>query len=263
MPNSDFLEKFPLYKKFKCEIPQFLSKIQKPSIHMNCKVCKSEQTFIMSNEYNEIGAVGRSSAGAIVRVEYTCAGCGQYERIFLLKFSDKLDYVLKVGQEPPWEISIDKNLTKVLGDHADYYKKGLVCESQGYGIGAYAYYRRIIEEIIDELLDSILSLIEEKEREKYKKALEKTKTTKVTQEKIELVKDLLPTSLRPDGMNPLSVLHDVLSEGLHGKHDEECLELAASIKETLLYLVNQIIQAEEASKRFTESMRKILGRKKK
>lgn len=168
---------------------------------------------------------------------------------------------MKVGQEPPWEISINKDLEKILSNYVDYYKKGLVCESQGYGIGASAYYRRITEEIIDQLLNSILDLMEEKEKKKYKDVLDQTKKTKVTEEKIKLVKDLLPASLRPGSMNPLSVLHSALSEGLHDKNDEECLEIAAEIRTSLVYLIDRIIQSKQASTLFTESMKKILEKK--
>ena len=92
-------------------------------------------------------------------------------------------------------------------------------------------------------------------------ALEKTKQTIVTRDKIDLVKDLLPPSLRPNGMNPLGVLHKVLSEGLHDKSDEDCLDLAISIKNILVYLINQIIRSKEEAKKFTESMRKLLDKK--
>src|SRR5665647_904692 len=106
---------------------------------------------------------------------------------------------MKIGQFPAWEIAGEPNVEKLLGKHAGYYKKGQVCESQGYGIGAFGYYRRIVEEVIDELLDEISELISGDELAKYKEALVKTKATIVTAEKIELVKDLLPTILRPEG----------------------------------------------------------------
>lgn len=111
----------------------------------------------------------------------------------------------------------------------------MVCESQGYGIGAFAYYRRITEDIIDELLDSIIDLIEPENIDKFKTALEATKKTRVTQEKIELVKDLLPGILKPNGMNPLGVLHSELSEGLHAETDANCLENATHIKDILTF----------------------------
>ena len=49
--------------------------------------------------------------------------------------------------------------------------KGLVSESQGYGIGAFAYYRRIVEEIIDEMLKQIGDLISGVDKERYAAAL--------------------------------------------------------------------------------------------
>jgi hypothetical protein len=168
---------------------------------------------------------------------------------------------MKVGQYPPWEIKTETNIEKILGDHSEYFKRGLVCESQGYGIGAFGYYRRITEEIIDNLLDEIQDLMSPSEREKYKSALEETKRTIVTQDKIQLVKDLLPTILRPDGMNPLAVLHSSLSEGLHAKTDEDCLSIAETCREVLVFLVNQVAASKLASKGFTESMRKLLDKK--
>jgi hypothetical protein len=143
------------------------------------------------------------------------------------------------------------------------FRKGLVCESQGYGIGAFSYYRRITEEIIDELLDSITDLVEEANKVEYKIALEKTKQTRVTQDKIDLVKGLIPSILKPNGMNPLGVLHSELSEGLHAATDQACLENASHIKSILIFLINQIIQSKESAKGFTESMKSLLEKKSK
>jgi len=73
-------------------------------------------------------------------VVYRCASCNEFDRFFILKFDPEGKYVMvmKVGQEPPWDISLDRILEKILGDQAEYYKKGLICESQGYGIGAFS-----------------------------------------------------------------------------------------------------------------------------
>ncbi len=179
----------------------------------------------------------------------------------MLKFDTALQYVVKVGQEPPWEIAMDRVLEKTLAERAHYYKKALVCESQGYGIGAFGYYRRIVEEIIDDLLAGIPDLLSGEERERYMEALEETKKTIVTQEKIDLVKDLLPAILRPDGMNPLSTLHGTLSQGLHDESDEHCMEMAMEVRETLVFLVNQIELTRVSSARFTDSMRRLLERR--
>jgi len=258
--DAKFLETYPLYRKFSTDIGyRLLRSIPKPPIRMHCQTCDCLQTFNMSNEYYDGYAYDDQCTGKIIRVVYLCAACKKYERFFLVQFAD--DYAMKVGQCPPWEITPDKKLTELLGEHQDYYKKGLVCESQGYGIGAYAYYRRIIEAIIDSLLDSIADLIPESEKQQYIEALNKTKETIIAKEKIELVKDLLPEILRPDGTNPLNLLHSTLSEGLHAKTDEECLNIAGSIRDILVFLVNQIFQTKESSKKFTTRMRKLLDKK--
>jgi hypothetical protein len=194
---------------------------------------------------------------------YSCAACHN-SQFFLLKFDENLSYVMKVGQYPAWSVSVDKNLSRVLHEHEDNYQKGLISESQGYGIGAYAYYRRIVEDIIDKLLGSIRDMLPEGDKEAYEKALEETRKSVIAKDKIALVKDLLPVSLRPDNMNPLSILHDNLSAGIHAKTDEECLELAGNIREILVYLVEKINEAtrsKETSKQFTDSMRKLLDKK--
>jgi len=264
MPNKEFLEEYPLYRKFIVELPATLDKLPKQAIHMHCQLCSSEQTFNMVNEYYDLFEfMNTRSKNTNVRLVYLCQSCQAFSRHFYVYLSNDLDYIYKVGQYPAWEIKIDKNLEKVLGKHASNFKKGIVCESQGYGIGAFAYYRRITEEIIDDLLDSIFDLIEESGKEEYKTALEKTKKTRVTQDKIDLIKDLLPTILRPDGMNPLGVLHSELSEGMHANSDQECLEFATHIREILTFLVNQIIQSKESAKQFTSSMKSILEKKSK
>jgi hypothetical protein len=263
MPNEEFLEEYPLYRKLRVTTtPQTLNVMPKVRIKMACPVCKDDQTFSMTNEFWDAAySAAAPSAGEVVRLVYRCQHCTDFRRVFYVKFGESGDWMMKIGQDPPWEVSTDAEIERLLGEHASLYKKGLVCESQGYGIGAFGYYRRIVEEIVDDLLDEISPLIDESERAKYDAALVQTKATIVTQEKIELVKDLLPSILRPDGMNPLSELHSALSEGLHARSDDECLELAAIVRDILVYLTHQVAASRAASKSFTAGMRRLLDRK--
>ena len=267
MPNKNFLEEYPLFKKFNDKLPSYISEWSKPSINMLCGDCKSVQTFSMINEYFEFYNNFKLNFHDIVKIEsttrllYQCQSCKIFKRQFHIFFCPSLDYYYKFGQYPEWEIKIDKNLEKMLDEHVSTFRKGLVCESQGYGIGAFSYYRRITETIIDKLLNSITDLIEDEKKEEYLNALEKVKMTRVAQEKIELVKDLLPSILKPDGANTLGVLHRELSQGLHAEMDEECLENACHIREVLTFLIRQILLSKESAKTFTASMKKILEKK--
>lgn len=281
MITKEFLETYSLYRKYPLKLKYhdiYFTDIAKPAINLYCSFCKSIQTFNLVNEYweNLVDNLGEADRvpiwGQNIRAVYNCSACTRVGYTFFLEFittgKDKQDeniytgYVWKVGQTPAWEIDIDKSLERALGADSALYKKGLVCESQSYGIGAYSYFRRITENIIDELLSSISDLIDEKEKEKYESALLQVKKTRVTEDKIELVQDLLPTSLQPDGLNPLKSLHSALSEGLHSKTDEECLELADTIKTILIYLLEEIRSRSDKAKSFTDKMRKLLDSKK-
>lgn len=265
MPNKAFLEKYSLYRKFRVDVlPKTLDQWPTASINMSCLKCKSNQTFVMRNYYWEnFEYQNYPSKGVSVRLVYLCTHCQEFERLFYVRAdNDKQgSWYMKVGQFPAWEVSGDTSIEHLLGSHASYYKKGLICESQGYGIGAFSYYRRIVEEVIDELLEEIADLLSGEELAAYQVALEKTKMTIVTAEKIELVKDLLPTILRPDGMNPLSALHSALSQGLHAESDEDCSDLAENCREILVFLVNQVSASKQTAKSFTVSMRKLLDKK--
>jgi hypothetical protein len=264
MISKEFLEEYSLFRKFKPDkIDNDLRSWKHIPINMHCNQCKSMQTFNMTNQFYHDGyeASNILAKDRVLDIRYQCQSCRSFERRFFVYINSLLDTIYKVGQYPEWEIKIEKNLELTLHKHSSTFRKGLVCESQGYGIGAFSYYRRITEDIIDELLESITDLIEENHKAEYSIALEKTKKTRVTQEKIDLVKDLLPSILKPNGMNPLGVLHSELSEGLHAASDEACLENANHIKSILIYLINQIIQSKEAAKSFTASMKTLLEKK--
>jgi hypothetical protein len=91
MPKKEFLEEYPLYRKFAFK-PS--SPIPRPSINMYCSVCQSEQTFKMDDKYEwdrkGIGDVAaaidigsRHTFGQVDQVEfiehaeYECAACGK------------------------------------------------------------------------------------------------------------------------------------------------------------------------------------------
>ena len=196
-------------------------------------------------------------------LEYLCASCKSFFRYFLIRRDVDKSYFQKIGQYPPREITIEKDLNEILGEYDILYKKGLMNESFSHGIGAFAYYRRIIEEIINDLLEIIPDLMNGKEREEYIKALEEMKKTKQTDKKIALVKDLLPPILMPDGYNPLKTLYEILSEGIHGKSDEECLENAILIREILNFIVKKTLQSRKEQIEFTEKMKSLLKKRSK
>ncbi|WP_210170417.1 hypothetical protein [Methylobacterium sp. Leaf456] len=241
---------------------QYLSSIPKPQTNFACPICESVQTYAMNNHYHDSYPYPNYlSHGERVKANYVCLGCRTHNRVFFIYLDAASKQITKVGQHPAWTIDSDENIEQMLGSHKNYLRRGQICESQGYGIAAFAYYRRIIEEVIDGLLDRIPALLSDQEKEQYQAALERTKTTRVAAEKIELVKDLMPPILRPNNMNPLKALHEALSEGLHSQSEEQCLELSEVIRGALVFLATQINVSTAAANSFTESMRKLLEKK--
>ena len=271
MPSKDFLENSPLFARFAVKFPATtdFSKLPNPPIKMQCDICGEEHTFVCRHYYDtnkwEVGRDGSFPrvANQTVRAEYTCTHCGRFERLFFVKIGPVCEWLMKVGQDPPWDIRTEPALRKKLGKHAGNYQKGRICESQGYGIGAFAYYRRVTEEIIGELLEEIPDLLEEEDRTKFQSALIKVRGTNVAAEKIEVVREMLPASLRLAGQNPLSLLHSLLSEGLHAGSDEDCLDSASVTRGILEFLVSQILTAKDERKGYADAIAKALEKKQK
>ena len=47
---------------------------------------------------------------------------------------------------------------------------------------------------------------------------------------LRMTRDVIPDSLLINGQNPLLLLHHALSQGVHELPDEQCLELASSVR---------------------------------
>jgi hypothetical protein len=178
-------------------------------------------------------------------------------------FDPEGKYISKVGQHPAPDISIDKRIGKLLGSNVELYKKGRICESQSYGIGAFAYYRRLLEETISALLDEIADLVAVKDRDVYMKGLENVGKEKTAENKIAVAKNLLPPNLISGGVNPLATLYDILSVGLHAKSDDDCIGLAVTVRQVFESLIIQIDTNKSAAKILAESTRKLLAVKSK
>jgi hypothetical protein len=250
---------------------------------MPCQTCPDLQTFVIGERYLDAwlidqkrkgivarllsgGALERDvhqaamaeiipARGEIIVVQFVCIRCQASRHRFMFQVTDDGKAIAKVGQSPPWSITPPKNVASTLGTHLEDYKKGLVCESQGYGIGAFAYFRRIVENVIAGLLRQVEELIaEDGEREKYHSALENLKDSHSAEGRIQAVKDMLPASLRRGGINPLDIIYSALSSGLHAETDEACLDQAVLVKASLVYLIDQLAVQQESAKAFAASI---------
>src|SRR5207247_31861 len=92
-----------------------------------------------------------------------------------------------------------------------------------------AYYRRIVENTKFDLIGSVLEIAVATNASASQIGLLKNAQTETQFSKaIDILRDVsaVPAVLLIDGHNPLLLLHDLLSEGIHQLSDSECLERA-------------------------------------
>lgn len=151
----------------------------------------------------------------------------------------------KFGELPPFGPRVPSRVFKLIGEeNRELFLLGRRAESQGMGIGAFTYYRRVVVNQKNRILEEVIKVGEKTNAEQHiidvlKNAQEEQQFTKA----MELVKDAIPPVLLVDGHNPLALLHSSLSIGLHGQTDKECLELATNIREVLAALAERAAQA--------------------
>ena len=73
--------------------------------------------------------------------------------------------------------------------------------------------------------------------------------------RIAAVKELLPKTLRPDGLNPLGTIYQALSDGLHGRDDEHCLTLAADLRTALDFLITTMASEKATAEKYVAAVR--------
>jgi hypothetical protein len=189
---------------------------------------------------------------------YTCKNCGQstqhYE--FIWQENKDVNLFIKVGQWPPSSIDPSPELEKALGpEDSELYKKGLVNFQFGYGIGAVAYFRRVLENKINALLDLIAEAARnESIANEHIASIEDVKNSHRVEDKIVVASKILPAHLKPGGHNPLDKLYAPLSAGLHGESDDECLETFAEARFVFEYLFKNLTESNEEARKYVQRL---------
>jgi hypothetical protein len=223
-----------------------------PRIQLYCEHCDGPRGFdcttanllIVMNPHYE-------------HVTYRCRDCGETHRTFSLyvapvAHSQTAMKAMKLGEYPPFGSHVAKRLQNLLSsDDLELYRKGLRSEREGQGIGAAAYYRRVVENqwkaLVTRLRDAAKKLgTPEAQLAVFDEALKQTQFSQA----VELLKDAIPAKLLIlDGKNPLTLLYKPLSVQLHDQTDAQCLQQAADIRVVLNELFDTIsrVLADDAA----------------
>jgi hypothetical protein len=193
-------------------------------------------------------------------VSFRCTHC-EKQRLWLMLFAYKSSNgvaLIKVGQFPSDRPAPAPDIARALGTLATLYTKGLTVERFGFGIAAFAYYRRVTEAVIDGLMSDLRRYADDHGLAELVRAIDELDNEQQASKRIAAVKDLLPRALRPEGHgNPLGTLYAALSGGLHEDTDEACLELAASLRAALEFLLRVLSAHEKATEAYAGALQSI------
>lgn len=201
-------------------------------------------------------------------IKYLCSNCQQYEKLYSL--SAKIDErrgstgeLYKFGELPIYGPPTPPKLMKLIGPDREDFLKGRRCENQGLGIGAFIYYRRVVESQKNRILNEIIKVSEKlgapaEKIDTLKNAVLETQFSKA----LYMAKDEIPESLLIDGHSPILLLHNALSEGVHALSDEECLDIASSVRVVLAELSDRLSQALKDEAELSKALSTLMNHKK-
>jgi hypothetical protein len=272
IPYSKFLESAPPSRTVEVEdIGRVLHSgtsrwlaLARPEIEIHCDHarCGGQRVFRSEGD-NE--AVPRDK-WKWVFVTYTCSNCKEKTKTFSLAVradgpTPKSGLAYKFGEMPVFGPRIPPRLIKLIGKDRDNLLKGRQCESQNLGVGAFSYYRRVVENQKNQILSEVIRVaLKLSAPAETVAALEAAKVETQFKKAMESVKDALPQTLMINGLNPLTLLHMALSEGLHAKDDAECLDIAQDIRVVLAELSERLAQALKDEAELNNAVNRLTNR---
>lgn len=96
---------------------------------------------------------------------YACRNCKQTLKLYGMTLTapasrEQSGIAIKIGEYPLFGPHLPAGVLELLGEDKDYFLKGHRSEAQGLGIGAFSYYRRVVESQRTRIFDEIISAAE-------------------------------------------------------------------------------------------------------
>jgi hypothetical protein len=259
---GDFIAKAPLYQRLdlmpyaadEFALSNHLYEVTPILRYCSHEKCKAERPFRRGTYQTGLGGLN-PCYGYIFTLLYTCTHCDSQFWCWVEASEDEL-WIRKVGQLPPYDILVPPDLQNALGDDATLYKRAQICVSQSFGIAACSYLRRLLEDQITPLLQLVYEV--RKAEGEDVGGLSEILNEKVAEKKIRLANEVLPSSLEVPGDNPLELIYDKLSAGLHRQNEQECMEIATEASQILRYVIvsiNDEYERRRSKNRYTELIR--------
>ena len=223
--------------------PSFIA-ITTPDLYMHCdnEKCKGVRLFehdVEPNNYVDVPIKTSHTINNVGNIEYLCQNCKESIKVYSLLVQvvdpdEGLANIVKIGEYPFFGPPVPARLITLVGPDRELFLKGRRCENQGLGVGAFTYYRRVIENQKNRLLDNIITVLEKLgEKKETIERLESAKQEVQFTSAIHSIKEFIPKQIYLNDVNPFQLLHKALSIGVHNLTDEDCLDHAKDIRVVL------------------------------
>lgn len=164
-------------------------------------------------------------------------------------------FIQKVGASPERKVSPNNIVIKFLDrESGNWYYKGISSIKDNYGIGALAYFRRIIEKELIHIIEEIKDLPDAHTLDIQSLLDEHNKQPAVTTI-YENIFQHLPNSLKSLGENPIKLLYNQTSEGLHSMTETDAMEKAKGIQQLLEFVIVKINEEKSNIKSLKDTIR--------
>lgn len=135
-----------VFYSFSFKLPEIL-------IHCANEICNGPRVYRPTKDSN----VEAYSGVKYSFFEYLCSNCRSSLKTFAVRMlandGEPNAVITKLGEFPPYGPITPTRLLKLLGDQRETFLSGRRCENQGLGIGAFSYYRRVVEHQKDRIID--------------------------------------------------------------------------------------------------------------
>jgi hypothetical protein len=170
--------------------------------------------------------------------------------------------VLKVGQYPAPSVALPKGLEKNLGlEASSLYRKALICKNNGFGLAAASYIRRVVEDKTNEVIEVAAQLAESHAIDASVVAKMRVigSSTDYTpyEEKLKIAATVFPDSLKVGSINPLKTLYNLVSKGIHGLSEAECVTIASETADVFEFVFTKLKSQVADQKAFIEKVKKL------
>lgn len=259
---ENILQNEPPYKKIEFDVNWYnkIINVSEISISAFCENCNAERIFT-TDVYDELrntigkdvirlhgGSVMPTSPEFIKRpsiadrmqgksyllgFELKCAKCGELHYFSILLFENT---ILKMGQYPSYANEEIKNVKKYKNLISKYYPeltRSISAYSQGMGVAAFVYLRRILEHLVEKRFEGDKSL-------KFSEKLhEVEKKEQIIPNELQIIKNQI---------------YSILSKGIHEYEEDECLELYLAVKFVIERILDIELEKQRNQKRALDAM---------